>query len=132
MSRQTSIETYNIIKQSGLLSKRRLQAYDVLFNHGPLTATGIATQVSDFKSPSVGFNIHARLCELREMGCVKELGETVCPHTGMKVILWDVTDRVPLKLPKRKTKDQIIKELQDRISVLEKLVPNGTNSVTIA
>lgn len=102
MIRETSIEAYNIIKVKGLLSERRWQVYDVLFNKGPLTATQIASLIPKFKSPSVGFNVHARLCELRAMKVVKELGEMMCPLTGMTVILWDVTNRLPTKIEKPK------------------------------
>lgn len=98
MIRNTSVEAYNKIKDEGLLSRRRLQVYDVLYKHGPLTATGITNLIPGFKSSSVGFNVHARLCEMREMGCVEELGTKICSITGMTVILWDVTKEVPVKI----------------------------------
>jgi len=41
LSRDTSIEAYRTIKANGLLSKRRLQVYEYLFNHGPATAKEI-------------------------------------------------------------------------------------------
>ena len=39
--RQTSIDCYNKIKAEGLLSKRRLEVYEILFHHGQLTANEI-------------------------------------------------------------------------------------------
>ena len=119
--RQTSIEAYHIIERQGLLSRRRWQVYSTLFQNGPITATQIADQMPGYKSPSKGNNVHARLCEMREMGCVEEIGETVCPLTKMRVILWDVTDQIPRKFNKdhKKTKDQIILEQAERIKELE-------------
>jgi len=102
MVRETSIETFHQIEAEGLLSKRRFETYSVLFKNGPLSATGIATLIPNFKSPSVGFNVHARLCELRDIGVVKECGTVECPHTGRRVILWDVTNKLPLKSDKPK------------------------------
>lgn len=94
--RQTSVSAYRKIRDEGLLSKRRWEVYNVLFHHGPLTATGIASKIPNFKSPSVGFNVHARLCELRARLVVEELGQIVCPYTKMMVINWDVTADLPI------------------------------------
>jgi len=102
MVRQTSIDAYNTIKNNGLLSKRRWEVYDALFNYGPLTATQIASKMPGFKSQSVGANVHARLGELRSFGVVVELGEVECPETGNTVILWEVTNKLPTKARKQK------------------------------
>jgi len=96
VARETSVETYNAIKNNGLLSEKRLQVYETLYELGPLTASEIADAIPDFKSPSVGFNVHARLCELREMGGIKEVGKKTCTISNRKVILWDVTPNVPV------------------------------------
>lgn len=102
MIRQTSIDVYNNIKENGLLSERRMQVYCVLYEKGPLTATQIANFLPFKKSSSVGANVHARLGELRSMAAVREIGEGICPETGNTVILWDVTDKLPIKLEKPK------------------------------
>ncbi len=36
------------------------------------------------------------------MGIVKELEPIKCPHTGMKVINWDVTANLPIKFERPK------------------------------
>lgn len=97
MIRSTSVETYRRIRDDGLLSKKRMEVYDVLFRHGPLTATQVAQKMPGHKSQSVGANVHARLGELRATGCVAEVGETECPVTGNRVLLWDVTKDLPVK-----------------------------------
>jgi len=98
MVRQTSIDAYNAIKNNGLLSHRRWQVYDILFRLGPLTGREVFNKIEN------GFTTHtaARLTELRNLGCISEIGRRICSVTGMEVILWDVTDRLPLKLEKPK------------------------------
>jgi hypothetical protein len=101
MTRRTSIEAYNEIKENGLLSRRRFQVYESLaLLHRSATASEIATKMPGQKSESVGANIHARLGELRECGVVEEDGETKCPLTGMMVILWKITSNLPIKKTK--------------------------------
>lgn len=104
MTRQTSIEAYNVIKENGLLSKRRWEVYDVLFHNGPLTAGEIGKHMSGYRSAvsTADRNIHARLSELKKFGVVFEVRERICSITGMTVIECDVTDRLPIKLEKPK------------------------------
>lgn len=100
--RSTSIEAYNYIKENGLLSKRRLEIYEILFTKGPLTAGEIGRAMPNYRAAvsTADRNIHARLAELRDMLAIQELGTKICEVTGMEVILWDVTDRIPVKLEK--------------------------------
>lgn len=106
MVRQTSMEAYQTIKESGLLSNRRFQVYDVLFNNGPLTGAQVATIMKGtYGIHSQSETIRNRLTELRDMGCIQECGEAVDQYTNMKVILWDVTDKLPMKLQKKKKKE---------------------------
>ena len=100
MIRETSIEAYHKIKAEGTLSQRRWEVYSTLYTYGPLTATGIAQRMQGYKSPSVGANVHARLCELRVMTVVKEIGIIACPHTNQDVHMYDVTRNLPVKLVK--------------------------------
>lgn len=103
MVRKTSIEAYNQIKNNGLLSERRMQVYDLLYKYGPLTALQV---IDHFRRTLINFsstgNLSTRLSELRDMGVVEELGTTKCPIGGRNVILWDVTDRLPVKVEKKK------------------------------
>lgn len=117
--RETSLEAYLSIKESGKLSARRWEAYDATFNHGPLTSNEAFLYSPLRGNPNYRHNTNARMTELREMGVVKELGKVVCPVTGQLAILWDVTNRVPIDLPPRKTNKQIIAALLARIAVLE-------------
>ena len=100
MVRDTSIEAYNKIKENGLLSKRRWQVYDVVYNHGPMTS-GEAFKILNNGSATKSLTqSRARFTELREMGVFVELGERTCSVTGHAAILWDVTSKLPIKFEK--------------------------------
>lgn len=96
--RQTSIDAFNAIKDSGLLSTRRWQVYEYLFKNGPCTAKQVTGNLRSGLQDSGGYN--TRLSELRRMGVVQEVGKVECPESGHNVILWDVTDKMPKKLHK--------------------------------
>lgn len=100
MTRKTSIEAYNTIKENGLLSKRRLEVYEALFEFGPCTGGELFRKANAKQKNIPNANIVTRLGELRRVGVVAEVGERKCAATGMNVIVWDVTDKLPLKLEK--------------------------------
>lgn len=109
MIRETSVKTYLEIKENGLLSKRRFQVYQYLFDHGPCFARQIHKALSMQGTNSSSFV--SRLSELRDAGVVKEVGETIDPETGMSVILWDVTQELPVKVERKETMSQKYKKL---------------------
>lgn len=52
---------------------------------------------------SASETIRNRLTELRNYGVIQEVGKAYDVHTGMLVILWDVTPNLPNKIkPKEK------------------------------
>lgn len=97
MTRSTSIKAYRTIKENGMLSQKRLEAYEVLFKHGPATAM----ELRKYYPPGiVDSQIRARLNELRACGVAYEVRERPCSITGMSVIEWDVNEKLPVKLEK--------------------------------
>lgn len=100
MTRRTSIDAYNKIKEDGTLSRLRWAAYDFLFFNGPLTTRGVHGGIKQI-AKDVGI-VSARLAELTDMGVVEDVGTVECKETGMMVTLWDVTDRLPVKYEKPK------------------------------
>lgn len=88
MIRQTSIDAYREIRDSGLLSKRRWETYDDLFHHGPSTSRDAEDRTGDR-------NAHRRLLDLVEWGVAERVGETTCRKTGHQVTLWDVNANLP-------------------------------------
>jgi len=104
--RQTSINAYHKIKNEGLLSQKRMEAYEGLVFFGPGTAMEILTNMRTIGlgSKIIDSQIRARFFELREMGVAKELGEKICNITKMTVIEWQVVDAIPIKLKKEEKK----------------------------
>lgn len=120
MNRKTSIDVYRKIRDSGILSERRWEAYAIVYRHGPLTSNEVF-EYSKLKGvPGYRHNTNARMTELRDMGAVEEIGTKCCSVTGEVVILWDVTDKFPVKLKKEKhkSKNAIIAELRQENEAL--------------
>lgn len=97
MIRQTSINSFNKIKSEGLLSIRRWQVYDILYNHGPATGNELLIHFRKKYGTLYGNSpvVTSRLGELRDLGVAQELGTKICTITGQTVINWDVTDSLP-------------------------------------
>lgn len=96
MIRDTSIEAFRTIQESGLLSRARWQVYEVLFHNGPATRGEVDLHYRKKYGGQNYSNVSARLNELRDMGVVEELGTRECTVTGMQVIFWDVTSKLPV------------------------------------
>ena len=95
--RSTSLEIYHRIKSEGLLKGLRLQVYGVLFEHGGMTVGEMFQRhFSTFQRSSIS----SRLSELERMGAVIAGPERKCGYTGNNAIVWELTDRVPIKLVK--------------------------------
>jgi hypothetical protein len=99
MIRQTSIDVYRQIEAEGLLSRLRWEVYKVLFEKGPLSQTDSYLHLT--KSTKKGPQSYApRFAELKNLGVIEEVGEKICSTTGRNVLIWDVTDRLPIKFEK--------------------------------
>lgn len=111
--RETSLETYNYIMESGLLSKRLRKAYGVFYLHGPLTG-------QELNSRMEGDGAWKLCSPLKEMGVLQEVEKRRCKVTGRMAFAWDVTANIPMKPAKRKTKDDIIRELRAELRALKR------------
>jgi hypothetical protein len=93
MVRQTSIEAFHTIKECGLLSRRRFEVYEYIFKNGPISANemcrSMLTQGKTFSS------YNARFSELRDRKVIAEVGTKQDEITKQKVIIWDVTGKLP-------------------------------------
>ena len=114
MIRRTSISTYKAIQATGVLSFKRMMVYDYLYRNGPLTGG----QLQKALGGGVSESIRNRFTELVKMGVVYEVKETKCPITGRNVMLFDVTENMPKEYEKPKSKNEIIEEMKERISIL--------------
>ena len=123
--RQTSIDCYNEIKQTGLLSKRRLEVYEALLYSAPCTSS---EAIRNAKTTFGVFGVSSRFTELRDLGVIYEKGEKKCSITGRNVIEWDLTDRLPVNVKKTiKTKKQKINDALNLLRVLYKNKDTSTN-----
>jgi len=122
--RDTSIQAYHEIKESGLLSERRFQVYQILYKYGPITSGQLVEIAKKHKKLCHTSAFQGRLSELRDMGVVQEVKKDKCPITGRNVIFWDVNSKLPMKLQKPETKDQKIRRLEARIVELERQLNN--------
>jgi hypothetical protein len=101
--RETSIEVYRQIKEEGLLSKKRWEVYQVLFEIGPATGAEVNRELRKRKwISSVSEVVRNRITELYNMELVKETRKVICPVTGRNVIQWDVTSKHPVKKKKKR------------------------------
>ncbi len=94
--RETSIEVYRRIEAEGLLSDRRWEVYSQLYQYGPATAAELAEKFPPSRGGrGLAGNVHARLGELRDRGVVVEMGPRMYRITGNRVIVYDVTAKLP-------------------------------------
>jgi hypothetical protein len=101
--RETSLEAFHTIKENGLLSERRWRVYEIVFTFGPMIGSKVAEiYQANYGKTSASETIRNRLTELRDSGAIKEVGKTLDPKTGMKVLLWDVTSKLPEKIDRKK------------------------------
>jgi hypothetical protein len=118
-TRQTSIDCYNQIKSEGLLSKMRLKVYEAILRKAPCTS-GEAFATMTTKENQISQS-RARFTELRELGVIYEVRNRKCTITGMNVIEWDLTDKLPIKVKNtNKTKKQRIDEALKSLRILYK------------
>lgn len=121
MIRQTSIETYHAIEEEGLLGRLQFKVYDAIYKRGPLTQNELHKWCFPDTQPR---NVQPRVSELVERGVVAQVGERECSITGRVCIIWDVTDKLPIRPEKTETKDQTIARLTARIKQLEAELAN--------
>ena len=99
--RQTSILTFQRIKESGMLSKRRFQVYEELFHYGPKTIGEVRQKFRSVHPKMSDSSISSRFSELERMNVVTTVGFKDDENTGNRCTLWDVTDNMPVKLDKQ-------------------------------
>ena len=97
--RQTSVDSYNLIKEQGLLSRLQFDVYHVIFTNGPITQ---GETWSEYFYKSQRHAIAPRFAELERRGVIEVVGERVCRLSGRNCTIWDVTGKIPVKYEKPK------------------------------
>lgn len=122
MSRITSKLAYEHIKSTGLLSTIRWTVYDWLYHNGPATASEVFVGIKA-KIKTQRNDVASVLSKLRDtFGVVKEVKVVSCPITGMKVIQFDVTSKMPEKKKPVSRLDKLYdkkKRLLNQLSLLD-------------
>jgi Fe2+ or Zn2+ uptake regulation protein len=126
MIRKTSIATYFAIKNSGVLSDKRMKVYDIFYEH-PDGLTG--TQVSRiFKSkyPTAenSETVRNRITELVSMGVLNEIATVECEYTKRKVLKFALNDNMPTSLPKKTTLNDNLDSILENIVIFSKMLTN--------
>lgn len=117
MARKTSIVAYNTIKNNGVLKSMRLKVYEMLYAHGPLTGRELDQMMA--RAGETRTSYHKRLSELQAMGVVETTSVRACRVSQQMAVQWDVTDQLPVPLPKRKTSRDRVKTLESVLKALK-------------
>jgi hypothetical protein len=118
MVQTTSIETYHAIKNSGLISDKRLKVFDIFYQN-PQGLTGAeVSEIFRKNNPTSQHSetIRNRITELVQMGVLVELGVVECQFSKRKVMKWCCIDNMPIPLEKKLTKKEQINEILEDIT----------------
>ena len=132
MVRDTSKEIYNKIVSNGLLSKKRLQIYDIIYNLGSMTGSQVAQIYKEnYNASQHSESIRNRITELTQQGVVKEVKTGDCPITGKKVLWFDVTSKLPVKIQRQATKKEKKDEVLKLIFKLDNTITTCSNGMLL-
>jgi hypothetical protein len=122
--RQTSIDCYNAIKENGLLSKRRMEVYEILFRYGDMTANEIVRKSKAHYPHTNPSSFNARLSELKKYGVIIEVGEKKDIVSNNNCYIWGLTDRIPkdIKISRSTKKSRV----NDALNSLRQLYKTKT------
>jgi hypothetical protein len=133
MIQNTSIETYHEIKNSGLISDKRMKVFDIFYeNKQGLTGSQVS-EIYKRKHPTSQHSetIRNRITELVEMGVLAEMGIVECPFTNRKVMRWCCVDRLPIPLEKKQTKKEKIDEILDDVTAFGKSLKSEEEKIVL-
>lgn len=111
MVQQTSKDAYFEIRDNGLLSQRRWEVYDFVYHYGPTTIRKTWKALGPHLTTGT---YSTRFSELKNMGVLQEVGTEYDTETGMTVILWNVTDGLPIKIERSEPEYRYICDLCNR------------------
>ncbi len=122
MIQKTSIEVYHSIKNSGLLSDKRLKVFDIFWeNPNGLTGTQVSHIFkSKYPTSEHSETIRNRITELRDMGVLYEAGVVECEYTNRKVMKFALTNNMPVPLQKKQTLNEKIDSILESVIIFGK------------
>lgn len=133
MVQRTSIETYHAIKDSGLISEKRMKVFDIFYQH-PEGLTG--AQVSEIyrkENPTSQHSetIRNRITELVQMGVLVDLGAVECEFSKRSVTKWCCIDKMPIPLEKKLTRREQINQILDDVTALGKALKSEEDKIVL-
>ena len=94
--RKTSIDAYNAIRASGLLSKMRLRVLEAIAFNDPCTSGEAFKWLMDKGEYSNPLSqSRARVTELKKLGVIREFGIRKCNVSGQKTLVYELTGNGP-------------------------------------
>ena len=116
--RTTSLVAYHTIKESRRLNDEQWRVYHHLFHEGPLTGAELDDAIKKADA-------HKRVSELERAGVVREAGHKINERTGMKNVLWDVTEHLPVKgrparLPPKPSREDVSRAVVQLVGIAVK------------
>lgn len=109
MNPNTAI-AYKRIMDEGLLPKRQIEAYELIYLHGPITRNELDQKAMH---GTVNPSYSRRLKELEDRGVIYRASKRKCTITGHQCDAWAVTSNLPVKpVPKESEKDRLRRYLQ--------------------
>jgi hypothetical protein len=116
--RTTSLVAYHTIKESRRLNDEQWRVYHHLFHEGPLTGAELDDALKKADA-------HKRVSELERAGVVREAGHKINERTGMKNVLWDVTEHLPVKgrparLPPKPSREDVSRAVAQLVGIAVK------------
>jgi hypothetical protein len=133
MVQTTSIETYHAIKNSGLISEKRLKVFDIFYEN-PQGLTGAeVSEIYRKQNPTSQHSetIRNRITELVEMGVVVEIGIVECQFSKRKVTKWCCIDKMPIPLEKKLTRKEQIKKILDDVTAFGKSLKSEEDKIVL-
>jgi hypothetical protein len=133
MIQRTSIDTYHAIRDSGVLSEKRMNVFDIFYeNPNGLTGSEVSEIYKDkFPSSKHSETIRNRITELFQMGVLVEVGVVECQFSKRSVMKWCCVDKMPIPLEKKATRKEQIKEILDDITAFGKSLKSEEEKIVL-
>ena len=119
MVQKTSVETYYAIKNSGLISEKRMKVFDIFYlNPQGLTGSEVS-EIYRKENPTSQHSetIRNRITELFQMGVLAEVGVVECQFSKRNVMKWCCIDKMPIPLEKKLTRKEQVNEILKDITL---------------
>jgi len=118
--RDTSVDAYKKVVNSGLLSIKLVQAFTIIYRFGPMTSRKANQRFVEIYKTEDNLNqFRALLTHLQNMDVIHTIGKVECPISEMTVYQFDVTGRLPVKEKKASLKDK----KRDLLATVDRIIP---------